>query len=297
MGSPVSLETGLDSGGKSTSADRSVTDTEAKSKSRGPWLGFKQSIPRSEAIVLGVAIWLIFFGAWEVADVYGWVNPRFMPPPHLAIFSLITLFTRDAFLSDVGASVYRIVVSFGLAAAIAVPLGILMGSFRRVEAFVNPLVSAWRYLPAPSFIPLLLMWFGTGNVQKISLLFIGVVWFLITIIMDHVKMVRTELIETALTLGGNRWKILWTVVIPASMPSIVVAMRQMLAVSWTYLVIAEIVAATDGIGAMMMRAQRFMHVDNIMAGIITIGFLGLLFDFLFRLVHKLMFPYLEEYGR
>ena len=174
------------------------------------------------------------------------------------------------------------------------PLGILMGSFKRVEAFFNPLVSAWRYLPAPSFIPLLLMWFGTGDGQKLALLFIGVIWFLITLIMDHVKAVRTELIETSVTLGGNRWQVLWTVVIPASLPNIFVAMRQMLAVSWTYLVIAEIVAATDGIGAVMMRAKRFLHVDKIMAGILVIGILGLLFDFLFRLAHRVMFRYLNE---
>ena len=123
------------------------------------------------------------------------------------------------------------------------------------------------------------------------------IWFLITIIMDHVKSVRRELIETSMTLGGNRWQILRTVVIPASMPNIMVAMRQMLAVSWTYLVIAEIVAATTGIGAVMMRAKRFLHVEKIMAGILVIGLLGLLFDFLFRRLHRLLFPYLESERR
>ena len=88
-----------------------------------------------------------------------------------------------------------------------------------------------------------------------------------------------------------------TVVIPASMPNIMVAMRQMLAVSWTYLVIAEIVAATTGIGAVMMRAKRFLHVEKIMAGILVIGLLGLLFDFLFRRLHRLLFPYLESERR
>ena len=141
------------------------------------------------------------------------------------------------------------------------------------------------------------MWFGTGDGQKIALLFIGVIWFLITIIMDHVKSVRRELIETSMTLGGSRWQILSTVIIPASMPNIMVAMRQMLAVSWTYLVIAEIVAATTGIGAVMMRAKRFLHVEKIMAGILVIGLLGLLFDFLFRRLHRLLFPYLESERR
>jgi len=260
------------------------------------WLEFKRPISRRATIVLGVAVWVIFFGLWEFAVQAGWVNATFMPPPQKVLTGLYELLVDEGFIVDIGISVYRIVVSFGLACIVAIPLGILMGSFKRIEAFVNPLVSAWRYLPAPSFIPLLLMWFGTGDGQKLALLFIGVIWFLITLIMDHVKSVRTELIETSVTLGGNRRQVLWTVIIPASMPNIVVAMRQMLAVSWTYLVIAEIVAATDGIGAVMMRAKRFLHVEKIMAGIIVIGILGLLFDFLFRLAHRLLFPYLNERG-
>ena len=261
---------------------------------RQRWLEFKRPIPRGATISLGIAVWVIFFTFWEAAVALEWVNSLFMPPPHKVLTGLYSLLTEEAFIYDVGVSIYRIALSFALACVVAVPLGILMGSFRRIEAFVNPLVSAWRYLPAPAFIPLLLMWFGTGDGQKIALLIIGVIWFLITIIMDHVKSVRGELIETSMTLGGNRWQILRTVVIPASMPSIVVAMRQMLAVSWTYLVIAEIVAATTGIGAVMMRAKRFLHVDKIMACIIVIGLLGLMFDFLFRLTHRLLFPYLDE---
>ena len=261
------------------------------------WLEFKRPIPRRATISLGVAVWVLFFALWEIAVAQAWVNAKFMPPPHVVVTTLYEMLAGGSFVVDIGISIYRIFLSFALACLVAVPLGILMGSFRRVEAFFNPLVSAWRYLPAPSFIPLLLMWFGTGDTQKIALLFIGVLWFLITIIMDHVKAVRTELIETSMTLGGNRWQILRTVVVPAAMPNIVVAMRQMLAVSWTYLVIAEIVAATTGIGAVMMRAKRFLHVDQIMASIIVIGVLGLLFDYLFRLTHRRMFRYLDERER
>lgn len=267
------------------------------SRRRPRWFEFQRPIPTRASLLLGISIWLIFFLLWEAAVVFEWVNSLFMPPPEKVLLGLWSLLSQDAFLVDIGISIYRIALSFALACLVAVPLGILMGSFRRVEAFVNPLVSAWRYLPAPSFIPLLLMWFGTGDGQKIALLFIGVIWFLITIIMDHVKSVRRELIETSMTLGGSRGQILWTVVIPASMPNIMVAMRQMLAVSWTYLVIAEIVAATTGIGAVMMRAKRFLHVEKIMAGILVIGLLGLLFDFLFRRLHRLLFPYLESERR
>jgi len=274
-----------------------LAKTRAGTDRRRRWLEFKRPISRREAIALGVIIWVVLFALWESAVAFKWVNDLFMPPPHKVVVGLYELLANEGFFLDIGISIYRITVSFALACALAIPLGILMGSFRRIEAVVNPLVSAWRYLPAPSFIPLLLMWFGTGDGQKLALLFIGVIWFLITIIMDHVKAVRTELIETSMTLGGNRRQILWTVVIPASMPNIVTAMRQMLAVSWTYLVIAEIVAATTGIGAMMMRAKRFLHVEKIMAGIIVIGLLGLIFDYLFRLAHRILFSYMDERER
>jgi NitT/TauT family transport system permease protein len=255
------------------------------------WFEYLKPIPLSWSLALGIAVWVIFFGLWELASAKGWVNALFMPPPHRVLSTLYTMIVEHGFLYDIGISVYRIVISFLLACAIAVPLGVLMGSFRSVEAFFNPFVSAWRYLPAPAFIPLLLMWFGAGEGAKLALLFIGVVFFLITLVMDHTRAVRTELIETAMTLGANRWQILSTIVLPAVAPKITTSMRQMLAVSWTYLVIAEIVAASTGIGAVMMRGQRFLKVDEIMAGIVVIGVVGLMFDFLFRWVQRVLFPY------
>ena len=138
------------------------------------------------------------------------------------------------------------------------------------------------------------MWFGTGEAPKLALLFLGVIFFLITLIADHTKEVRKELIETALTLGAGQRVTVLRVMLPAVLPSIVTAMRQMLAMTWTYLVIAEIVASTTGIGAMMMRARRFLHTDEILAGIIVIGALGLVFDMAFAALHRRLFPYLQE---
>lgn len=261
---------------------------------RSRWFEYHKPIPLVWSLALGIAIWVIFFGLWELAAVRNWVNPLFMPPPHRVLSTLYTMIAERGFLTDIGISIYRILVSFALACAVAIPLGILMGSFRAIDAFVNPFVSAWRYLPAPAFIPLLLMWFGVGEGSKLALLFIGVIFFLITLIMDHTRAVRAELIETAMTLGANRWQILSTIVLPAVAPKILISMRQMLAVSWTYLVIAEIVASTTGIGAVMMRGQRFLKVDEIMAGILVIGIVGLLFDFLFRLAQQLLFPYVAR---
>lgn len=257
------------------------------------WFEFNKPISPASAIWLAISAWVLFFGLWEFAVYMEVTNAVLLPGPVTVLTSFVELFTEKNYLADIGMSLYRVIASFTLACMLAVPLGILMGTFRRVEAFFNPLVSAFRYLPAPSFIPLLLMWLGAGESQKLALLFLGVVWFLITLIMDYAKSLPADYINTALTLGGNRMQVLWTVVVPAMLPNVLIAMRQMLAVSWTYLVIAEIVAADSGIGAMMMRAKRFVHIDEIMAGIITIGLLGLFFDIVLRAAQRLLFPYLE----
>ncbi|WP_349252170.1 ABC transporter permease [Actibacterium sp. MT2.3-13A] len=236
----------------------------------------------------------MFFAIWVFATSTGMVNELLVPAPQKVFATTYQLFIERGFTGDVLISIGRVLGAFAMACAVAVPLGVLMGSFPAVEAIFAPFVSAWRYLPAPSFIPILLMWFGTGEAPKLALLFIGVIFFLITLIMDHTKNVREELVETALTLGAGRSTVVMKVVFPAVLPDIVVAMRQMLAMAWTYLVIAEIVASTTGIGAMMMRARRFLKTDEILSGIIVIGALGLLFDLAFAALHRWMFPYLRK---
>jgi NitT/TauT family transport system permease protein len=260
---------------------------------RAPWFDFKRSLGGRATFVLGASGVVLFLAAWQIAANGNWISSTLFPPPTAVGEALRRLFVEQEFAADVWASLVRIAISFSIAAAIALPLGVLMGAFPAVEAFFNPLVAAFRYLPATAFIPLFLMWLGAGEEQKLALLVLGVVFFLITLLMDNTKQVRAELIETAKTMGATRRQILWTVVVRASLPAYVDTLRQMLAIGWTYLVVAEIVATTDGIGAMMMRAKRFVHVDEIMAGIVVIGALGLALDGLFRLAHRFAFPYLR----
>lgn len=244
-------------------------------------------------IGLGALAWLGFVFGWHWLSTSGLADPTLLPGPLKVFGAWVTLFTERGFALDVLQSVKRIFYSFGIAVTLALPLGLVMGAFTPVAAFLNALVSPFRYLPAPSFVPLLLMWLGTGDSQKIALLVIGVVFFLISLFMDNTRAVSAELVECSRTLGATRGKVLLHVLLPAALPSFVDTARQMLAVSWTYLVIAEIVAATNGIGAMMMRAKRFVQVDDIMAGILTIGLLGLITDVSIRLIHRLCFRYLH----
>ena len=251
-------------------------------------------VSQRQGLISAIGIWVVFFGVWVLATRMGWVNAILVPPPEQVFQTIYTLFAEQGFASDVLISVLRVLVAFAMACVVAVPLGVAMGAFPAIDAVMAPFVSAWRYLPAPSFIPILLMWFGTGEAPKLALLFLGVIFFLITLIADHTKEVRKELIETAMTLGASQRVTVFRVMLPAVLPNIVTAMRQMLAMAWTYLVIAEIVASTTGIGAMMMRARRFLHTDEILAGIIVIGAMGLMFDLAFAWLHRRLFPYLQE---
>jgi NitT/TauT family transport system permease protein len=242
--------------------------------------------------LLGILGAAIFLAVWQLGH---YLTPeagrRFLPSVQDVFSALVVLFRDRGFLDDVIASCIRIFVSFFAAAAIAIPLGVLMGCFRNIRALLNPTLSGWRYLPAASFMPLLLIWFGPTDMAKLALLFIGVIFFLTALILDNVEAVPDEYVEASLTMGASRWGVVTGVVVPAAAPAIFDSMRNMIAVGWTYLVIAEIVGAVDGIGAMMMRAGRTLSVDMIMAGILTIGVLGVLTDVLFRVVARVTLPW------
>ena len=246
-------------------------------------------------LLLGVVGVIAFLGIWELGHYATAESARkFVPSVEQVGIAFVKLFTESNFLSDVLVSCRRIFVSFLVASLIALPIGVLMGCFGNVRALLNPTMSAWRYLPAASFVPLLLVWFGPTDLAKLALLFIGVIFFLISLILDNTRAVSKELVEAALTMGASRWEVVTRVVMPAAMPAIFDSMRNMIAVAWTYLVIAEIVGAQNGIGAVMMRAGRFLNVDVIMAAILTIGILGVLTDMLFRLAGRVLFPWSQE---
>lgn len=243
---------------------------------------------------LGTAGALIFLGIWELGHLMTPVEgQRFLPSPIRVIYVLYDLLAHKGFIYDIAKSVQRIFVSFFLACAIAVPLGIAMGSSPFFRNLLGPIFSAARYLPAASFVPLLLVWFGPTDIQKLALLVLGVVFFLVALIQDNAAAVPQDLIESARTMGASNRRTIREVIIPSAAPTIFDSMRNMIAVSWTYLVIAEIVAASDGIGAVMMRAGRFLNVDIIMAGILTIGILGVATDLLFKGAAFLIFPWMN----
>jgi NitT/TauT family transport system permease protein len=198
------------------------------------------------------------------------------------------------FYNDVGWSAFRIVAGFLLAAAAAVPLGLLMGSFEAVRSFFNPPINAIRYMPASAFIPLLILLQGLGEDEKITIIWIGVFFQLVLMVMDIAHRVPDEMLNVAYTLGASRWTVFYKVFLPATFPEVVDALRITMGWAWTYLIVAELVAAEHGIGSFILIAERYLRADRIIAAIITIGILGLITDALFALAHRVAFPYVEK---
>jgi NitT/TauT family transport system permease protein len=173
-------------------------------------------------------------------------------------------------------------VGFLFALVFSIPIGVLMGSFPSIRALLEPMFGLMRYMPAPAFIPLLILYLGIGEEPKIMLIFIGVFFFNSLMVMDTVKFVPKDLIEATYMLGGNRWEILTQVIFPHVLPGILDASRINLAAAWQLVIVSELIAATEGLGRRISVAGRFLRTDEIFVGLIVIGAIGLAFDLLFQ---------------
>ncbi|MCB0058657.1 MAG: ABC transporter permease [Caldilineaceae bacterium] len=254
-------------------------------------LDLRTDIPRRWYIGAGVAFIAVFLFAWAVATWLHWVSPIFLPGPDAVLAELQDQATSGVLWADLWASVYRITVGWIVSTLLAVPIGILMGNFRLFEGLFEPFVDLVRYMPAVAFVPLTILWLGVGDTQKFAILFIGVFFQEVLLIMDNVKTVPRDMIQVSYTFGLSRGEILRSVILPAAMPGIWDTFRITIGWAWTYLVVAELVAANVGLGYRIMRAQRFLETDQIILGILVIGVLGLATDYLFKWSYRRLFPW------
>ncbi len=240
--------------------------------------------PLSTALmVLSIAVPLALW--WLVASL-DLVNDKFLPSPIQVAQALGRLWTGGFLVGDTAASIMRVTVGFGLAALVSVPIGIAMGAFASVRSLLEPIVGVVRYMPAPAFIPLLLIYLGLGEAPKIALIFIGTVFFNILMIMDAVKFVPKDLLETTYTLGGKRRQALFQVITPYVLPNIIDTFRINIATSWNLVVVAELVAAENGLGKRIVQAQKFFNTDEIFACLLILGVIGFALDLSLRYLMK-----------
>jgi NitT/TauT family transport system permease protein len=248
-------------------------------------------ISSTARVALGILFFVLFFAGWGYATLGGYVSKTFLADPITMVEEGYNLLARHGFIRDIGITIWRVLGGFTLAALVAVPIGILMGAYKPIEAFLEPFVSFARYLPASAFIPLLILWAGLGELQKLLVIFIGSVFQIVLMVAVAVASVRRDLVEAALTLGARDRGILARVLIPASAPDIAEILRLVLGWAWTYVIVAELIGSSSGIGHMIIDSQALLATGQIIFGIIVIGVIGLISDFLFKWGNRLAFPW------
>ncbi|MEV6906978.1 ABC transporter permease [Amycolatopsis sp. NPDC051071] len=247
-----------------------------------PLFSLRTTIPARWRWTLAVLSFAIPLLIWVTLNALGVVNPTFLPTPAAVLDAGLKMIESGELFSDLWATTQRVLLGFGLAVLVSIPLGIVMGTFNAGLALFEPVIAMLRYLPASAFIPLLMIWLGLGEPSKVAVLFLGTVFFNTLMTADAVRGVPNSLIDVSYTLGARRGEVLRKVIIPHALPGMIDATRVNAAAAWNFVVVAELINATSGLGLRIMRAQRFTQTDRIFALLIVIGLLGLVIDIALR---------------
>ena len=245
---------------------------------------------------LTLASFIFLFLLWFVLSTSGVVRELFLPSPGSVWQALKEMYHEGILLVYTLDSTYRVVVGWIMAVVAAVPLGMLVASSKKAEALLTPVIEFARYLPVVAMVPLTLLYFGIGDLQKFVVIFLGTFFQLVLMVSDVVANVQRDLLRAAATLGASRWQIYRLVLMPASLPGIMDSLRITIGWAWTYLVVAELVAANSGLGHMILKSQRFLATDRMFAGLLIIGLLGLATDLFFKWITRVVVPWSEKEG-
>jgi len=245
-------------------------------------------------VVAAALTLLAFVVVWWAAAAAGITSKLFLPSPVLVVERLGELAIDGTLWEDVSVSFYRILVGFTIATVLAIPLGVLIGTYRLAEAILEPFVDFVRYMPVVGFVPLTIVWIGIDDWQKFSIVFIGTFFQQVLLVMDNVKRVPHELVDVGRTLGMRDVSLLSRIIVPSAAPAIWDTMRISLGWAWTWIVLAELVAATSGLGYRITVSQRYFQTETILGYLVVLGILGLITDQLMKFVGRVAFRWSER---
>jgi NitT/TauT family transport system permease protein len=229
-------------------------------------------------ILLVAAPWLLIVLAWYGVRASGLVSPGLIPAPHDVAAKLWELLTRETLLRDIWASSRRVFIGVVLGTACAVPVGFMLGWYKGVRAFIDPVINFFRALPPIALIPLVIVYFGIGEIAKTVILFYASFFAGVIVMYEGISQISPIYVRVARTLGATDGEIFRKVVIPLAVPHMLTALRVALGVAWATLVASELIAAQQGLGALIQNAGSFFQLDIIYVGIVCIGFIALFMD-------------------
>ena len=229
---------------------------------------------------------VVFVGIWELATRFGLIDPIFLPSPSAVFERAVRTFENGALVANVLASTRRVMVGFLMSVLVSIPLGLVLGTSRRACAVFDPIISLLRPLPSMSWIPLSLLWFGITETQKYSIVFMGTIAPALLYVIDATRNVDNVLILAARNMGASRIQVMWHVILPASLSQIIIGFKIILGLAWTCVISAELIAAKEGLGFMIMNGKEFFQTDTVVLGMVLISLTVLVFDAVLRRIEK-----------
>ena len=258
--------------------------------------GETYGVPGSgDTITLSLATIAVLLFVWWLITAMEWVKPLFVPAPQTILQKFIVIwregFTGAPLWSHILISTGRVFGAFLLACVIGIPLGLAMGISPFFRGVFDPPIEFYRPIPPLAYLPLMIIWFGIGETSKVLLIFLSVFAPVTLGARAGVRSAAIEQIHAAYSFGATRWQVLQHIILPAAMPEILTAMRVGIGFGWTTLVAAEMVAATRGIGYMVLAASQFLQTAIVIMGIVIIAAIAYLFDLLMRFIERKVVPW------
>ncbi|MCR9237666.1 MAG: ABC transporter permease [Alphaproteobacteria bacterium] len=232
--------------------------------------------------IVSIALGLL---VWEVCARL-FIDPFFLPPVSVIFLGAVELFQQDLLLTHIGVSLMRILGGWLLGSLVAIPLGLLVGSFLTAKRVIDPYIHFLRFIPAIALVTLFIVWFGVGELSKILLVMYATAFIVMVNTATGVGTVHQNKRLAARTFGASTWQIFWRVTVPSAMPSIYVGMRLALASSFLVIVAVEMLAAESGLGYLIWTSKLYFKIDWMFVGIFLLGFLGLLTDYAWKMFGK-----------
>jgi NitT/TauT family transport system permease protein len=257
-------------------------------------------VPRTASLILGLLPIVVLFVAWALitrgAPEERILGPTILPSPSEVAASLKDLMTTSdsenrTLFTHIWISMRRVGLGFLLALTIVLPLGILMGAFGSIRALFDPVMTASGYIPIATLVPLTMSWFGLDETQKVVFLAMAFGIFLTPMVIRAVDSVPDVFLRTSYTLGASRWQVIWRVLVPVALPDIWHSMRLAFGVGWTYLVLAEVVVKTGGLGDLIDTARRRALSGRVYLVIVIITLIAWIADLVWKYLADVLFPY------
>jgi NitT/TauT family transport system permease protein len=254
-------------------------------------------IPRSPMLrnlLLVASPWVLVVLLWYAVAWSGLVNPALIPTPHQVAAKGWELLTRSRLPMDILMSTQRVAIGVAFGIALAVPIGFLLGWYKGVRRFLDPLLNFFRALPPIALIPLVIVYFGIGELAKVAILFYASFFAGVIVMYEGIAQISPIYVRVARTLGAADGEIFLRVIVPLTVPHMLTALRVALGVAWATLVASELIAAQQGLGALIQDASSFFQLDIIYVGIICIGLIALAMDLVLRAIARRMVAWQER---